>query len=579
LDRFFVQISFLLLGLEARMHILPCIVSDHKPIKLELLVHLDLDPIPFIFSPLWVKESDFMDMVKESWKQPVKGSPFFVWEEKIRRMKAVLKSWAKHLPNPATERKKIQSTLELHHFHSKDAKITKEALDKEAHFQQNYHKACLAEEEYWMQKSRSLWLKVGDMNSSFFHKQAQARKWSNAISKIKEENITHKENTRTKRATSLHLKKLYNDEEELGQNSKLLEVVPLLITSKMNQLLEAKVTKSEVNDALYAIDPDKAPCPDGFRTRFLQSCWQIVEKDFFKMILKSQNYQKIGGSTNYVFLSLIPKDKGAKTFNKFHPISLCNIGYKLITKVIANRLKNILPKIIPENQRGFIHGRQLVDSFTLVQEAIQSSLHQKEKGMVVKLDLENDFDRIRHNFLLDVLHKLGFGSRFINWIRAYILEPWITPQVNGRAADFFKASRGLRQGCPLSPLLFVLQASILSFYLDKKQQDHEIIGLSIARGVKKINHALFADDTLLLGVVLVILATRFKEVLDEFCKDFGRKLSNGKCHIYGWNVSTSSLNAIARCFGFAASSSWYSFKYLGLQSFSRKPPTETGFPK
>jgi hypothetical protein len=100
----------------------------------------------------------------------------------------------------------------------------------------------LAEEEYWRLKSRSLWLKAGDRNSSFFHKQAQARKCSNSISEIKEENTIHKDNTSIKKAAFLHFKNLYSEEEELGQNSKLLEVVPLLIT-KMNQLLEAKVTK------------------------------------------------------------------------------------------------------------------------------------------------------------------------------------------------------------------------------------------------------------------------------------------------------------------------------------------------
>ena len=150
-----------------------------------------------------------------------------------------------------------------------DAEITKEALDKEAHLQQKFHKACLAEEEYWRQKSRSLWLKAGDRNSSFFHKQAQARKCSNSISDIKEENTIHNDNTSIKRATFLHFKNLYSEEVEMGQNSKLLEVVPLLITAKMNQLLEEKVTKNEVKDSLFVMYPNKAPGPDGFTARFL----------------------------------------------------------------------------------------------------------------------------------------------------------------------------------------------------------------------------------------------------------------------------------------------------------------------
>jgi len=189
------------------------------------------------------------------------------------------------------------------------------------------------------------------------------------------------------------------------------------------------------------------------------------------MIRKSQEFQKIGGSTNSAFLALIPKDKGANAFSRFHPISLCNTGYKLIMKVIANKLKTILPNIIPANQGRFIQGRQIVDNFILVQEAIHSSMARKEKGMVVKLDLENTFDRVRHSFLTEILHKFGFGSKFINWIKACISEPWIAPLVNGRAMDFFKASRGLRQGCPLFPFLFVLQASVLSFLLNKKQQN------------------------------------------------------------------------------------------------------------
>lgn len=118
------------------------------------------------------------------------------------------------------------------------------------------------------------------------------------------------------------------------------------------------------------MDPDKAPRPDGFSARFLQTCWSIIEKYLIKMIRKYQNSQKIGGSTNSAFLALIPKEKGANNFSRFRLISLCNIGYKLITKFIANRLKHILPKIIPENQGGFIHRRQIVDNFTLVQEAI-----------------------------------------------------------------------------------------------------------------------------------------------------------------------------------------------------------------
>ena len=108
LDRFLVKIYFLLLGLEAKMNMLPSSALDHKPIKLELPTQKYLCPISFRFSPLWVKNSDFMDKVKKSWRMLVKGSPFFIWEENFRRVKNSLKNWAKTLPNLVVERKKSQ---------------------------------------------------------------------------------------------------------------------------------------------------------------------------------------------------------------------------------------------------------------------------------------------------------------------------------------------------------------------------------------------------------------------------------------------------------------------------------------
>jgi hypothetical protein len=162
-------------------------------------------------------------------------------------------------------------------------------LDKEAELQQSFHKSCLSEEENWRQKSRSLWLKAGDKNTAFFHKQAQARKSFNSIAEIKDGNSTHKDFESIKRAAFNHFQNLYREEGVTDPNSKFLEAVPPRISPLMNQQLEAKISIQEIKDALSDMEPDKAPGPDGFTARFLQTCWQIVEKDLYKMILKSQN--------------------------------------------------------------------------------------------------------------------------------------------------------------------------------------------------------------------------------------------------------------------------------------------------
>lgn len=230
------------------------------------------------------------------------------------------------------------------------------------------------------------------MNIAFFHKQAQARKCFNTISEIKEDNDTHKDFVDIKKATFSHFQNLYSDDKDPLKYPEMLDIIPSTISPRMNKILEANIAKDEVKKALFYMDLEKALGPDGFSARFLQVCWPIFEKDLLKMVQKSYNIQKIGGNTNSTFLAFLPKEKGANNFSRFRPISLCNNRYKLITKVIANRLKPILPRIIPKNQGCFIQGRQIVDNFTLVQEAIHSSLLRKEQGLVIKLDLANAFD-------------------------------------------------------------------------------------------------------------------------------------------------------------------------------------------
>ena len=146
---------------------------------------------------------------------------------------------------------------------------------------------------------------------------------------------------------------------------------------------------------------------------------------------------------------------------------------------MANRLKRFLPKLIPENQGGFVKGRQILDNIILVQEAIHTSYKKKEKGMVVKLDWAGAFDRVKHDFLFAAMRNFGFSQKFIEWVKACVSAPWISLLVNGRPTNFFQASRGLRQGFPLSPVLYVIQASILSFQLNRCLQNRSLSGIRI----------------------------------------------------------------------------------------------------
>jgi hypothetical protein len=208
------------------------------------------------------------------------------------------------------------------------------------------------------------------------------------------------------------------------------------------------------------------------------------------------------------------------------------MSYKILTKVIANRLKSVLPLTVPNNQGGFIKGKKIEDNIVLVQESLHSSLRRKDKGMIIKLGLVNAFDGVNHNFLFEVMKKFGFDESFVNWIRACIGASWISPMVNGRVKTFFKASRGLRQGYPLSPLLYATQASVLIYQLENARICSNLQGLKITQGVKEINHVQFVDDTLLLGGASRLVEKIFKEELDAYAVVSGSEISQTKSKIY-----------------------------------------------
>jgi hypothetical protein len=282
------------------------------------------------------------------------------------------------------------------------------------------------------------------------------------------------------------------------------------------------------------------------------------------MIQYVQKSAKLGGSTNSTFLALIPKDANPSTFSRFRPISLCNVSYKLITKVIANRIKPLLHQLISPNQSGFVEKRQMIDNIILVQEAIHSSRGRGDQGMIIKIDMANTFDRVRHSFLFAVLKKFGFSSELIAWVTACISMPWIAPLVNGRPTSFFKSSRGLRQGCPLSPLLYIIMVETLGRQLEKDRTSKAIPGIKITRGTKRINHSQFVDDTLLIGGASIIMAKRFKTALENFTQASGALINNAKSNVYAWNTPIRTARLIASIFCFPLIEKWQSFRYLGI---------------
>lgn len=221
------------------------------------------------------------------------------------------------------------------------------------------------------------------------------------------------------------------------------------------------------------------------------------------MVEDSRRSGTILKSINSTFIALIPKVEEANKPEKFRPIALCNVIYKIISKVIANRLKSILPGIISEEQLGYVEGRQILDNILLAQEMIHTLHSRKEAGMLMQLDLSKAYDKVSWNYLEAILDAFGFYRQWINWILALIKSSRFSILVNGAPSAPFTPTWGIRQGDPLSPFLFVILMEGLSRIIAKKKVEGSIKGLQLIRSIPATTHQQFVDDTMLHGIPTV----------------------------------------------------------------------------
>ena len=262
--------------------------------------------------------------------------------------------------------------------------------------------------------------------------------------------------------------------------------------------LEEPFTEEEVKAALTELNGDKAPDPDGFTTAFWQHCWDIV-KEVLLMFKDFHEKARFVPSLNSTFIVLVPKKGGVEDIKDFRPINLVNSLYKLIAKVLANRLKRVMSKLVNIAQNAFVAGRQILDASLIANEVIDSIAKKKDKGILYKLDIEKAYDTLNWNFLPSSLQKMGFGERWIEWIKWCITTVSFSVIVNGSPVGYFKSTRGLRQGDPLSPYLFVLGMEVFSILIDQTANGGFLSGFNLIGRTGEevqVTHLLFADDTL-----------------------------------------------------------------------------------
>ena len=265
---------------------------------------------------------------------------------------------------------------------------------------------------------------------------------------------------------------------------------------------------------------------------------------------------------NSTILALVPKKLDSLEMRDYRPIACCNVLYKVVSKIVANRLKRLLPEIIAENQSAFVKGRLLMENVLLASELVKD--YHKDTispRCVMKIDISKAFDSVQWAFVLKSLSALGFPKKFIHWIELCITSPSFSVQVNGDLVWYFQCSRGLCQGCSLSPYLFVLCMNVLTRKIDKAVAEGKFKFHPGCQSLS-ITHLCFADDLMLFVEGSKQSVQGVLTVFEEFEAWSGLSISVEKSTIYMAGVLDVEKRSILSNFKFAVGE--LLVRYLGL---------------
>lgn len=300
-----------------------------------------------------------------------------------------------------------------------------------------------------------------------------------------------------RKMTNLFFQQLYMEDEQRRPNLDNLQFK--MLCDKSRDGLEEPFTKEEIKGSLDDCNGDMAPDPDGFNMKFYQVFWDVIKKDVLAVFNDFHRAESFVNSINSTFLILIPKVVGAKDIKKYRPISLVRSIYKLISKVLTKRLSKVLGEVIGKSQNAFVEGGQILDAVMIASELVDELVGLKKEGILCKIDMEKAYDHVCWDFVDYMLRRMSFGCKWRTWVMKCISTTSFTVMVNGGPSNFFKASRGLRQGDLLPPLLFLTIMKAFNRLIEKAGELKLLNGVAVGRGEEsvKISHLFFADDTLI----------------------------------------------------------------------------------
>ncbi|XP_058783674.1 uncharacterized protein LOC131658394 [Vicia villosa] len=318
-----------------------------------------------------------------------------------------------------------------------------------------------------------------------------------------------------------------------GINFKRLE-------SAVATILERPFTVYEIKDAVWNCEGSKTPGPDGYSLAFYKNNWEMLKEDLQRTVADFHEKARLIKACTSSFITLIPKVLNPQSLSEYQPIFLVGSLHKILSKILVGRLKEIIRQLISSKQNAFIKNRNILDGILMVNEVMDMAKREGSKCLILKVDFEKAYDCVSWNFLRLVMKKMGFGKKWLSWMEAIVFTSSMAILVNGSCTKDFNVERGLRQGDPLSPQLFVIIIEGLTNLMEKASSLEEYRGFYYGdNNVVDILH--FADDTIILSDGKENNLWGLKSILRGFELMAGLKINFSKSNIYGINLSDANL--------------------------------------
>jgi len=335
------------------------------------------------------------------------------------------------------------------------------------------------------------------------------------------------------------------------------------LSAEVSLSLITVFTEKEIRDAVWQCEGTKSLGPDGFNFNFLKKNWEVIKEEFVAVMVLFHETGSIPKGCNASFVALVPKVRDPVKLEQYRPISLVGAVYKIIAKVLAERIKNVLPYVIDESQSAFLKGREILDSALMANEVIEDLRRGGRSGLCLKVDFEKAYDSVRWEFLYDMLQRMGFHSKWILWIRGCMESASVSVLVNGSPTEEFTPSRGLRQGDPLAPFLFLVVAEGLAGLVREAVKANLLTGLKVGRKEIVMSLLQFADDTLFFCEDSFTNVVTLKAILRGFELASGLKINFHKSKLAGLNVLDKDIDCYTKTLNYSTMGT--PFMYLGIE--------------